>query len=147
MLVTTKSGSNQWHGSLFEFFRNTKLNTRSILHAGAAKVQSEPVWRIARWPDPEGQDVFLPGLSGQDATPRRDVSRVTFQLLHMVTPDANGNYDYSDDPFVTQPESFGAPLFNESLHVFHRCSATMCGGTLVPAPVESRRITDLGNPL
>ena len=27
VLVTTKSGSNQWHGSLFEFFRNTKLNT------------------------------------------------------------------------------------------------------------------------
>ena len=27
VLVTTKSGSNQWHGSLFEFFRNTTLNT------------------------------------------------------------------------------------------------------------------------
>jgi Carboxypeptidase regulatory-like domain len=29
VLVTTKSGSNQWHGSLFEFFRNTKLDARS----------------------------------------------------------------------------------------------------------------------
>jgi len=26
VLVTTKSGSNRWHGSLFEFFRNTKLD-------------------------------------------------------------------------------------------------------------------------
>src|SRR6202050_1978072 len=26
VLVTTKSGSNQWHGSVFEFFRNTKLD-------------------------------------------------------------------------------------------------------------------------
>ena len=26
MLVTTKQGSNQFHGSLFEFFRNTKLD-------------------------------------------------------------------------------------------------------------------------
>ncbi|MGA7894984.1 MAG: carboxypeptidase-like regulatory domain-containing protein, partial [Candidatus Sulfotelmatobacter sp.] len=26
VLVTTKSGSNQWHGSLFEFFRNTDLD-------------------------------------------------------------------------------------------------------------------------
>lgn len=29
VLVATKSGSNQWHGSLFEFFRNTKLDARS----------------------------------------------------------------------------------------------------------------------
>src|SRR5713226_7279682 len=29
VLVTTKSGSNQFHGSLFEFFRNTKLDARS----------------------------------------------------------------------------------------------------------------------
>ncbi len=30
VLVTTKSGSNQFHGSLFEFFRNTKLDARSF---------------------------------------------------------------------------------------------------------------------
>ena len=29
VLVTTKSGSNQFHGSLFEFFRNTKLDAHS----------------------------------------------------------------------------------------------------------------------
>jgi hypothetical protein len=29
VLVTTKSGANQFHGSLFEFFRNTKLNAKS----------------------------------------------------------------------------------------------------------------------
>jgi len=29
VLVTTKSGTNQFHGSLFEFFRNTKLDARS----------------------------------------------------------------------------------------------------------------------
>src|ERR1700681_1336905 len=29
VLVTTKSGSNKLHGSLFEFFRNTKLDARS----------------------------------------------------------------------------------------------------------------------
>src|SRR6185369_7336719 len=29
VLVTTKSGSNQFHGSVFEFFRNTSLDARS----------------------------------------------------------------------------------------------------------------------
>lgn len=29
VLVTTKSGTNHWHGSLFEFFRNTKLDASS----------------------------------------------------------------------------------------------------------------------
>src|SRR6202021_2772597 len=29
VLVTTKSGSDQFHGSLFEFFRNTRLDARS----------------------------------------------------------------------------------------------------------------------
>jgi hypothetical protein len=29
VLVTTKSGSNRFHGSLFEFFRNTKLDAKS----------------------------------------------------------------------------------------------------------------------
>ncbi len=33
VLVTTKSGSNQFHGSLFEFFRNTKLDARSFFAA------------------------------------------------------------------------------------------------------------------
>ena len=36
VLATTKSGSNQFHGSLFEYFRNTALNARSFF-AGDTK--------------------------------------------------------------------------------------------------------------
>jgi hypothetical protein len=37
VLVTTKSGSNQLHGTLFEFFRNTALNTRSYFASSKEK--------------------------------------------------------------------------------------------------------------
>ena len=37
VLVTTKSGSNQFHGSLFEFFRNTKLDASSFFAATKEK--------------------------------------------------------------------------------------------------------------
>ncbi len=37
VLVTTKSGSNQFHGSLFEFLRNTDLDARSYFAASTEK--------------------------------------------------------------------------------------------------------------
>src|SRR6267142_5909233 len=37
VLVTTKSGSNQLHGSLFEFVRNTKLDAQSFFAASKEK--------------------------------------------------------------------------------------------------------------
>ena len=47
VLVTTKSGSNKLHGSLFEFFRNTKLDARSYFASSTGTIQSEPV-RLSR---------------------------------------------------------------------------------------------------
>ncbi len=37
VLVTTKSGSNQLHGSVFEFFRNTSLDARSFFASSTEK--------------------------------------------------------------------------------------------------------------
>ena len=65
--VTTKSGSNQFHGSLFEFFRNTSLEYPQLLRCDKGKIQPEPVRRRAGRTDSEGQDVLLRRLSGQTA--------------------------------------------------------------------------------
>jgi len=53
VLVTTKSGSNQFHGSLFEFFRNTSLDARSFFAATTEKFNLNqfggslggPIWK------------------------------------------------------------------------------------------------------
>ena len=76
VLVTTKSGSNQFHGSLFEFFRNTDLDATRYFFTSEAEIQFESVWRFAGRPDQERQDVFLCRLSGQDAARGRAVHGV-----------------------------------------------------------------------
>ncbi len=73
VLVTTKSGSNNFHGSVFEFFRNTYLDARSYFASQKGAVQSESVWRIAGRSDQEGQDVLLHRLPGERTASRHSV--------------------------------------------------------------------------
>jgi hypothetical protein len=43
--LTTKSGTNQFHGSLFEFFRNEVLNARNLFAPATAANSKKPVFR------------------------------------------------------------------------------------------------------
>ncbi len=52
VLVTTKTGSDQLHGTVFEFFRNTYLDARSFFASEHGKIQSESVWIFAGRPHP-----------------------------------------------------------------------------------------------
>ena len=59
VLVTTKSGSNDLHGSLFEFVRNTDLDAKSRFRHLNREVQPEPVWRLRRRPHSQEQNLLL----------------------------------------------------------------------------------------
>ncbi|MBK7930517.1 MAG: hypothetical protein IPJ98_24490 [Bryobacterales bacterium] len=62
VFVNIKSGTNQFHGTAFEFLRNSNLDGTNFFANRAeqeAGLQAEPVWRHGGRPDPEGQDVFL----------------------------------------------------------------------------------------
>ncbi len=50
--VITKSGQNQWHGNIFEFLRNTKLDAANYFQRWSArKLSSEPIRWHFWWPD------------------------------------------------------------------------------------------------
>ena len=51
--VTTKSGDNEFHGSAFNFLRDTRLDARNYFAAERAKIRPQPIRRHARRPDPQ----------------------------------------------------------------------------------------------
>ncbi len=127
VLVTTKSGSDQWHGSLFEFFRNTALDADQYFTHSQQKFDLNQFGGSFGGPIKKDKTFFFADY--QAKIQRQGVSYPGYVPTHnMVTPDANGNYDYSDNPFGTQlndPYTF-SPL---------QCNSV--GGSLVPVAVNS----------
>ena len=63
--VVTKSGSNQFHGDLFEFIRNGDLDARNFFSTtGARHAEAKPVRRHRGRQDHQGQAVLLRRVSG-----------------------------------------------------------------------------------
>ena len=61
--AVTRSGTNHFHGSLFEFLRTTNLDATPYFLHQAPRLSPESVWRISRRSDPQEQDVLLCQLS------------------------------------------------------------------------------------
>jgi hypothetical protein len=126
VLVTTKSGSNQWHGSLFEFFRNTALDADNYFTHTQQKFDLNQFGGSFGGPIKKDKTFFF--LDYQAKMQREGVAYPGYVPTHnMVTPDASGNYDYSDNPFGTQ--------INDPF-TFSPLQCNNVGGTLVPVPVN-----------
>ena len=94
VLVTTKSGSNLYHGSVFEFFRNTKLDAASRFATSVEKFNLNQFGGSFGGPIKKDKTFFF--LDYQAKMQRRGVPFTGFvPTTGMTTPDANGNYDFS----------------------------------------------------
>src|SRR5580698_3244382 len=94
VLVTTKSGTNQWHGSLFEFFRNTSLDATRYFFTTKQKFNLNQFGFSLGGPIRKDKTFFF-----ADYQAKMERHGIPFTGLvpttDMTTPDVNGNYDYS----------------------------------------------------
>jgi hypothetical protein len=108
VLVTTKSGSNQFHGSLFEFFRNTDLDATRYFFTSAQKFNLNQFGGSIGGPIKKDKTFFF--LDYQAKMQRQGVPFLgEVPSLAMRELNGSGDYDFSLDPNglqrgVPQPE-------------------------------------------
>src|ERR1700704_3751558 len=108
VLVTTKSGSNQFHGSLFEFFRNTKLDAKSFFASSKEKFNLNQFGGGVGGAIQKDKTFFF--IDYQAKRQRRGIA-----FVGLVPTQAMVGGDFSNDPFgaprqgfLTNPYSGGA---------------------------------------
>lgn len=100
--LTTKSGTNNFHGSLFEFFRNETLNARNLFAPATAANPGKPQFRrnqfggVIGGPIVKDRTFFFGDYQGT----RQSIARVRTSTVPIL---AQRNGDFS--------ASLGAPLF------------------------------------
>ncbi len=115
VLVTTKSGTNQYHGSLFEFFRNTKLDARSYFATSTEKFNLNQFGGSFGGPIKKDKTFFF--VDYQAKMQRRGVPFTGFvPTTGMTTADANGNYDFSGAPTVLAGTQLINPFTKQDLN-------------------------------
>ena len=97
VLVTTKSGSDQFHGSLFEFFRNTDLDARSFFAASTEKFNLNQFGFSAGGPIKKNKTFFFADFEQKD-------QRHGIPFTGVVPSSAQRTGDFSHDAFG-QPNS------------------------------------------
>ncbi|HTW31694.1 MAG TPA: carboxypeptidase-like regulatory domain-containing protein [Candidatus Sulfotelmatobacter sp.] len=98
VLVTTKSGSNQFHGSVFEFFRNTSLDAAPYFGTSPEKFNLNQFGGSIGGPIRKDKTFFF--LDYQAKMQREGVTFTGYVPSGpMITPfDAAGDYNFANDP-------------------------------------------------
>src|SRR6202012_3273 len=92
VLVTTKSGSNDFHGSLFEFLRNTSLDAKSFFATSPEKFNHNQYGGSIGGPIRKNKTFFF--LDGEQKSQRHGIT-----FTGLVPSLAMRSGDFSDDAF------------------------------------------------
>ncbi|MBV8551674.1 MAG: carboxypeptidase regulatory-like domain-containing protein [Acidobacteriaceae bacterium] len=109
VLVTTKSGTNQIHGSAFEFFRNTDLDARSFFATTTEKFNLNQYGVSVGGPIRKDKTFFF-------ADTQNKMQRKGIPFVGLVPTQAMRNGDFTNDAFgsprigfLNNPNVTGAP--------------------------------------
>ena len=138
VLVTTKSGSNQFHGSLFEFFRNTSLDASSYFAATKEKFNLNQFGGALGGPIKKDKTFFFIDYQG-----RRQRKGVAYNGF--VPTAAMRTGDFSDD-------LYGQPVTSQILYNPYSVIGAngrdpfRCDGSGNPLPVAADGTQGAGAP-
>jgi hypothetical protein len=98
VLVTTKSGSNDFHGSLFEFFRNTSLDAKSFFAQTPEKFNLNQFGGSVGGPIRKNKTFFF--VDGEQKDQLHAIPFTGLLPSAAMRPSATQPYaDFTDDPF------------------------------------------------
>ena len=132
VLVTTKSGSNQFHGSLFEYFRNTDLDARNYFAPTKNKFNLNQFGGSLGGPIQKDKTFFF--IDYQAKMQRLGVPFTGLvPTTAMTTPDAAGDYNFNLDPFGNPR---GSSAFPNLTNPYSQSPFQCVPGTTTPEPVN-----------
>src|ERR1700694_2829862 len=141
VLVTTKSGSNKLHGSLFEFFRNTKLDARSYFASTKEQFNLNQFGGAIGGPIQKDKTFFF-----VDYQAKRQRHGIPFQGT-IPTP-AMKTGDFRGDPFVFNPNPNLVGLLTNPYATGKEPSTFQCvpGTETLPTPTSEPVNSDGSQP-
>ena len=142
VLVTTKSGSNAFHGSLYEFLRNTSLDAKTFFATSPEKFNLNQYGGSLGGPIRKNKTFFF--LDGEQKSQRHGTT-----FTGLVPTDAMRGGDFSQDPFgnpvavgaIVNPHMNGAPNNVNGAGNLFQCDAA---GNAIPADLTTGNFGNQG---
>ena len=106
--LTLKSGTNQFHGALFEFLRNNKLDARSFFSAKVDPLRRNQFGGVISGPLIRNKTFFMANYEGLR-------TRRANTLYLSVPTDAQRNGDFAGGPTIYDPSTSIRPRTSASL--------------------------------